>query len=176
MRNQICTIDGCEKFQSARGWCSMHYERWRKYGDTSRGKPTARERLLAKVDTTGTCWLWTGFIADNGYGGFSIGYSRVSAHRASYELFVGPIPEGLVIDHLCRVRHCVNPDHLEAVTQSVNVSRGSNFNRDKTHCPQGHEYTPENVIRKTVDGGRSCRTCNREKCNARYAKKVGRAA
>lgn len=100
-----------------------------------------------------------------GYGALSIFGQRVYAHRFSYELHVGPIPEGLVIDHLCRNRLCVNPDHLEPVTSQENVRRGHEalgVRQYATHCKNGHEYTPENTL-ITVEGWRSCRTCSRER-------------
>src|SRR5699024_1617461 len=86
------------------------------------------------------------------------------AHRVSYETFAGPIPEGLDLDHLCRNRSCVNPEHLEPVTRSENLRRSPLMARgqDKTHCPHGHEYSPENT-RITKAGARACRTCERKR-------------
>jgi hypothetical protein len=88
---------------------------------------TALERFWAKVDKTDTCWLWTGYVHPKGYGRFYPGGGRgtqiVYAHRFSFELAHGPMPEGMEADHLCRVRHCVNPEHLEAVTRRVNLDR-----------------------------------------------------
>jgi hypothetical protein len=124
------------------------------------------ERLADKCapePNTG-CWLWTGAVNPGGYGHILYGDKTISAHRASYELHVGPIPEGLHIDHLCRVRSCINPDHLEPVTRSENARRGLTVNhlRDKelakTHCPSGHPYSGSNLIFHT-NGGRLCRAC-----------------
>lgn len=83
------------------------------------------------------------------------------AHRASYEMFVGPIPEGLHLDHLCRVTLCVRPGHLEPVTLRENTLRGraGDYQRAKTHCPSGHEYTEENMF-NSPKGHRICKPCN----------------
>lgn len=119
---------------------------------------TWQDRFWAKVDKSGDCWEWTAFLTPDGYGRFGLDGAIVAAHRTAYELVVGPIPDGLQIDHLCRNRKCVNPDHLEPVTQLENARRG--FWATKTHCKHGHEFTPENTyIRPT--GARQCRTCNR---------------
>lgn len=126
------------------------------------------DRFWAKVEKTDECWIWTAARISSGYGCFYLDGSKL-AHRVSYELCVGQIPDGLVIDHLCRNKLCVNPAHLEAVTQRTNVARGtlsssvSAANKRRgatvTHCPRGHEYTPENT-KISVKGWRSCRTCN----------------
>ena len=108
------------------------------------------------------CWGWSGGKSPNGRGRFR----NRNAYVVSYELFVGPIPDKLTIDHLCRNPECSNPKHLEAVTQQVNTLRGvgpSALNAKKTHCPQGHEYTPENTYYRGKNHSRRCRTCNREK-------------
>ena len=131
-------------------------------------------RFWSRVDKRGSeeCWLWTGKLNQGGYAYLHAwGRQNVGAHRVSYVLNVGPIPEGLHIDHLCRVRHCVNPAHLEPVTMAENTRRGllwekcGGFQKSKTHCPQGHEYTSENTsLRKGKREGlyrRDCRTCHR---------------
>jgi len=101
-----------------------------------------------------------------GYGTFYLDGRSQKAHRVAYELLVGPIPEGLTLDHLCRVRHCVNPDHLEPVTRLENWRRGtgpsaaSRRQRSKTRCKHGHEFSEENTY-VTAAGARQCRTCHR---------------
>lgn len=124
----------------------------------------------ARVTPTGFCWYWDR-AAGNGYGYFTLAGIRGLAHRMAYEFLVGPIPEGLVLDHLCRTPLCVNPDHLDPVPQGENVRRGNagRWGRSKTHCPQGHEYTPENTVIHSNNGGRICRTCKNEAGRRRYA-------
>jgi hypothetical protein len=154
-------------------------KRWRRYGNPLIKRPSvpAETRFWTKVNKVGPmpaqgvvrgcCWQWTKGKTNKGYGSFhpSKG-SLVLAHRFSYELLVGPIPEGLVIDHRCRNRLCVNPDHLEPVTSGENTRRGfgiSTWNRIKTHCPQGHPYSAENTYLDPSRNGRRCRACARER-------------
>ena len=141
------------------------------------------DRFWPKVDKNGPvpayrpdfgpCWLWTAKTT-RGYGKIGHG-SRIdgteghlSAHRVSYEIHRGPIPDGLEIDHLCRVRKCVNPDHLEPVTHIENIRRGETGQatavrqRAKTHCPKGHPYSGSNLVVET-NGSRGCRTCRNER-------------
>jgi hypothetical protein len=117
-----------------------------------------------KVDDNG-CWLWTGQLEATGYVSVCIEYKRQKAHRWFYEQLVSPIPGGLTLDHLCRVRHCVNPAHLEPVTIRENLMRSTSFvaiNAKKTHCIRGHELTGENLIYNQITNKRNCRTCCRE--------------
>lgn len=123
----------------------------------------------------GPCWIWTGTLynknAKHGsYGRVAVpNYKGVGAHCFAYEITVGPIPDGLEIDHLCRVRSCVNPSHLEAVTRRTNLLRGKSpiaLNAQKTHCVRGHSFDESNTyIRQDGRraGGRCCRACIRER-------------
>ena len=125
------------------------------------------KRFWAKVNKTDTCWLWTASTKDGVYGQFKYEGQMVRAHRVSYELFVGPIPNGWTIDHLCRVPLCVRPSHLETVPKTINTLRGfgpTAKNKRKTHCISGHLFDETNTfIRK--NGNRACRKCA---CRASY--------
>lgn len=127
------------------------------------GSRAIESRFWAKVEKTDTCWLWTAYVRRDGYGTFGVSGQKLMAHRVSYECLTGSIPSGLQLDHLCRVRHCVNPAHLEPVTLQINISRGlaGAHQRIKTHCPQGHQYNEENTYHY-ADGSRHCRTCQRD--------------
>jgi len=141
-----------------------------------KNKKTVEQRFWEKVgphDDPTKCWLWTaGFVRNsNGtpYGTFRFGARKVRAHRFSYELRYGTIPEGLTIDHVrakgCTSTLCVNPYHLEAVTIKVNVLRGDSFSAiegKQTHCVHGHPFNKKNTyVRKRVGGGRSCLICHK---------------
>lgn len=117
------------------------------------------ERFNAKYtpEPNSGCWLWTASVNEKGYGAFKLNGKAVSAHRFAYEAFVGPIPEGLHIDHLCRVPCCVNPTHMEPVTSRENRLRGKDGNTKKTHCPKGHPYSGDNLYVR--NGRRHCRAC-----------------
>lgn len=139
-------------------------------------KMTIEERFWAKVDKRGAndCWLWTGAKYKEGYGQFRISSrdGRGLAHRFAYTISIGEIPAGLHIDHLCRVRACVNPYHLEPVTQQENTLRGESpaaKNAKKTHCPKGHPYSGGNLL-VNKNNERRCRKCISE-TNVKYRAK-----
>lgn len=153
----------------------MSRENWRQY--LPQNQPAVRDKqwLLERVEMIpfSGCWLWTGFLNENGYAMYAYKRGEKSiqrrAHRLAFVLWKGPIPGGLEPDHLCRVRCCVNPDHLEAVTRRENVLRGAR-GRLVTHCPQGHEYTPENLAKHVR---RCCKTCQRDReRKRRYVRRV----
>ncbi len=176
MAKATCSIPGCEALSHARGWCSTHYDRWYRHGSTDDPDAPA-VRFWRKVQKTETCWLWTGHCTAGGYGTFSLERRSVFAHRFAYELVVGPIPEGLTLDHRCHNedrscpagdgclhRRCVRPDHLEPATMGQNVRRGNpggwtaGRRAARTHCKRGHLLSEANVT-LGADGGRRCRLC-----------------
>ena len=125
------------------------------------------ELFWSKVAPQGDCWVWSGGGTSAGYGQFK----RKYVHRLSYEEMVGEIPQGLVLDHLCRNKRCVNPDHLDPTTIGINVTRGFEALRQLA-CKRGHKRTPENTYTKP-DGYQECRTCRvinrrRSYLNARH--------
>lgn len=136
------------------------------------------------------CWVWMRGLNEKGYGRIDVsldgGYASRRCHRVAYEAIVGPVPDGLVLDHLCRNRACWNPSHLEPVTSEENLARGapnklptpeaarlgrersSAVRKARTHCKHGHEYTKENTRRDRRDGSRVCRECQRIAALRRY--------
>lgn len=119
------------------------------------------DRLMDKVVENGECWEFAGALR-NGYGVIGVEHSTVYTHRYVYERMVADIPDGLVIDHLCRNRACCNPAHLEPVPQRLNCQRGERAGTRVTACKHGHDYTPENTY-TNPQGYRACRTCIRER-------------
>lgn len=132
-------------------------------------------RFWAKVERTAGCWLWTASVSTNGYGQAWDSARRTPrrAHRLAWEDRFGPVPEGFYLDHLCRVRRCVNPDHLQIVTNRINVvERGDGptaRNAAKTHCLRGHPFDEANTRRYATRYGpaRACRACHRERWHQR---------
>lgn len=127
-------------------------------------RPMTLEALRLRCDESETgCWLWREHTTPVGYAQLTHQRKPLPAHRVTYELAKGPIPEGLHVDHLCRVRHCINPDHLEAVTPRENILRGEGraaLNARKTHCVNGHPFDEENTY-VWRDKQRHCRICIR---------------
>ena len=121
--------------------------------------PFVGDRFWAKVDKGIFCWEWLG-SKSNGYGRFWFEGRLVQAHRWAYETVAGPIPEGLELDHLCRVRHCVNPSHLEPVTHYQNIIRGFPGMPRRAHCPDGHPLSGDNLY-VSPKAERHCRACRR---------------
>ena len=157
-----CCVEDCTRINDSRGYCKLHYDRFMKHGDPLTGAVQTRIEQFSssyRVDTDG-CWIWTRSLVTKGYAAFWDG-QMVTGHRWSYEHFIGPVPQGLQLDHLCRVRACVNPEHLEPVTVAQNVLRGiglSAINARKTHCKRGHPFDTANTYIAS-NGSRCCRPC-----------------
>jgi hypothetical protein len=177
--NKVCCVQDCDRDAFAKAMCGMHYMRLKRTGSPFTVRRvvglSAEERFWQYVNKTDDCWLWTG-ATSHGYGNFYLPRegrttTQIQAHVFAYQTLRGPVPEGLVIDHLCRTKRCVRPDHLDPVTQQLNVIRGdvARVLRENT-CRHGHEYTPENthINRK---GAKVCRICMRAS-QARYRAKV----
>lgn len=183
---QVCLVVECSRRPAARGFCMPHYKRWRRWGDPLGARPVVppADRFRAAVVVgpapvdrpgLGNCHLWTGGRSKQGYGVFhpSKGVYEL-AHRWAYVQARGAIPADLVVDHLCRVRTCVNADHMELVTNEENLRRGAGYglrNGMRTTCIHGHEYTPENTYISPC-GGIRCRACGRLRDRDRIRKKV----
>jgi hypothetical protein len=150
------------------------------------------DKLMSRVEVVGDCWHWTSYVRTDGYGVFTATVdgkpTPLYAHRLMHEAAIGPIPDGMDVDHRChdprscapgkncRHRRCVNPAHLQAVTRRTNTYRSGGvtaINKHKTHCKWGHEFTPENTAIRP-QGGRTCRTCERDKVRRR--RQTGSAA
>ena len=178
---RVCSLPECDRPYHGNGYCGMHNARRQRTGDPRKiSRTTTVDSFWKRVNKSGPggCWIWTGYIHKTGYGGLATtlpliaGGSRL-AHRASYELHRGDIPKGTHLDHLCRVRACVNPEHLEVVTPKVNTERGLHGVL-RTHCKYGHELTPENTWYEEKTNCRRCLRCAKANSRRRaLATKIG---
>lgn len=171
-----------KRAELVRGRCSACYQRWLKAQKQS-GSFVSRnlacpvsERLKEKsAAMPNGCIRWTGFVHPSGYGLLDIGGRSVRAHRAAYEEFVGPIPDGAELDHTCHNRdqecagggdclhrRCINPDHLEPVTRRQNQERSRHTKTGRVECSKGHPLTPENLFIR-ADGRRFCKKCSQSR-------------
>lgn len=179
IERRTCVIDGCERPRHGKTWCKFHYRRWHEHGDPYRAVKRGRvpippiDRLLARVVFTPgpletDCWVPTYSHKQHdrdGYARVKVGerphIKAVVAHRLTFEHFVGPVPDGLELDHLCRVRACCNPTHVEPVTHQINVLRGMTTGAIAVRsglCKRGHSLVDAFVMKQ---GSRACRECNR---------------
>lgn len=136
------------------------------------------ERFWAKVEKSSGCWLYSGGKTAGGYGKYHFCGRQARAHRIAYELLVGPIPEGLQIDHLCRTPACVNPAHLEAVTPQENTLRGVGASAQaarRTRCRRGHPLAGANLAKSRRPGWRECRRCLQRRARQRAIREAGDA-
>jgi hypothetical protein len=162
-----CDVDFCEKVAEVRGWCRSHWEQ------QHRGKPFTVPRKLhdprsedafwERVDKSGECWLWTAGRTSMGYGKVHMPNRKTGlAHRRAYQLVNGPIPDGLVLDHLCRTPLCVRPDHLEPVTMRENTVRGATSLDFTGMCRAGlHDVAVAGAVVSLTRGKRTCLECKR---------------
>lgn len=151
--------------------------------DLRGGRASVADRLIRLSVDRGDCRVWIGKLTEGGYGYIRVGARSLRAHRVSYETFVGPIPEALELDHLCRNPACIKPGHLEAVTHAENIARSWSYKTagldtpsSATHCINGHERTPENTRERPRPNDptkirRTCRVCDREAVQQRRAQK-----
>jgi len=162
-----CAAPGCHRTDRVGrpGLCHKHYERARTTGFVERR--TFLQRVAPKIAEQPTgCWNWTAYRNPLGYGQAFFEGRTQQAHRAMYQALVGPIADGMTLDHLCKNPSCVNPDHLEPVTMAENIrradySRNGSYLAARTHCPRGHEYTEANTYWNA--GSRNCRVCGRSR-------------
>lgn len=185
--DEVCSVLDCSKPVKSRNLCSMHYERQRLHGDTSRSRRKYShhdpiELFASHVEFSPTgCWNWTASTNEQGYGQFTLNGVKIGAHRAGWILLVGELEPWQQIDHLCRNHHCVSPDHLEPVTCRENLLRGDTHaarNNAKTEYIHGHQFTSDNIIWKRSQNGRPkrvCRECNRQDLARRRASRKASA-
>lgn len=160
---ETCEVTGCQRpmFVKVHRLCRPHYRRLREYGDPTAGtrmRPLDFESRLAAFVDVGDCWVWNGALTQTGYGNVALpGRRTTKAHRWVWENLVGPIPDGLELDHLCLVTLCVNPDHLEPVTPEVNRQR--RWTARTQWCKRGHDMRDPANLQITRRGTRQCRAC-----------------
>ena len=134
------------------------------------------ERIVVEDHDGWDCWIWQGRKTHNGYARFSFASRDQGVYNLMYEILIGPIPEGLELDHLCKRPACVNPFHCEPVTHRENLMRGNGptaVNARKTHCIHGHRLTAENLLPDSR-GKRECRACNLKRANEYYKRRVAK--
>ena len=177
MTQAICSVSDCHLPARSKGWCSKHYYRWYRRGDPEITlRPhliigTNAQRFWGKVNKTENCWLWVASLNKNGYGQFKLNRKMVSAHRLSYQWLIGQIPADLQLDHLCRVRNCVNPAHLEPVTILTNSLRGSRLpltTLDKPIVFADTHLTKRIPTIAQIDQGQECAANVAESTKARH--------
>lgn len=154
-----CAIDGCKKRHIARGWCQMHYQRWKKHGNPLGGRTQYRDpeaAFAARTERRGECLEWTGTRTSSGYGTLRSGGKYVVAHRYSWERVNGPIPDGKDIDHTCWNRACVEPAHLRLATHAENMGNRSGANSNSISGIRGIYKEPSGSYRAGIsrDGTR----------------------
>jgi len=130
-----------------------------------------QKRFWSKVDKTDGCWFWKAATLQNGYGVFNLRGTIAYAHRIAYLAAKGTISETLVVDHICRTRNCVNPNHMREITRGENVSIGRNALREKTHCVNGHPFSGHNMCRVGRRQYRACRICHQRR-NEEYRRRL----
>ncbi|UFS59489.1 HNH endonuclease signature motif containing protein [Subtercola endophyticus] len=159
-------------------WLLDEFDAERFWGRVNRhgGRPYLNDPLSRLITDDEECWIYGSGDFVDGYATFKVGGTQYPAHRVAYRDFGLIIPDGLQIDHLCRTTACMNPTHMEPVTREENIRRG--VNGAKTHCPHGHEYTPENTQTQIVDGKdhRRCKACLKISRHEAYLRRRALAA
>jgi hypothetical protein len=177
---KTCDIASCDRPHRANGLCSTHYSRVRRRGSVDDPVELTLDAMLWRYIGSaepGACWDWQGSRTNLGYGQLMLRKKTLLAHRVAWQLIRGEIPAGLQLDHLCRNRGCVNPDHLEPVTVRKNILRGMAppaKNARKTQCSRGHELSGPNMT--IIAGRRQCKTCGALRSRMWWKRKQSRIA